>query len=98
MLNLAIPIPDVPGTQDIEIEMSMKGYSQKIKLRYRVELFKWSDCAIDLDNRADCIREVLKDYHEDWIIYNIGKPTKEFVPLTFIHKEDWKHQLQWHLG
>ena len=41
MLNLTIPIPDLPGKQDIEMEMKMNGHVQK--LRYRVEVIDWEE-------------------------------------------------------
>ncbi len=98
MLNLSIPIPNVPGRQDLEIEMSMKGFRKKIKLHYRVEVFKWSDCPINKEDRIDCIRDLVDQYSEDWVIYNIGMPTEEYVPLTFIRREDWALQQNWHMS
>lgn len=97
MLNFAIPIPNTPGKQDIEIEMSMNG--QKQKLRYRVEVFRWENCPVQQEDRVDCIKDVLKDYdQEDWVIYHIGAPTNQYVPLTFIKKEDWVAQHKWLRG
>ena len=94
MLNFAIPIPDLPGKQDIEIEMTMNGRKQK--LHYRVEVFRWEDCKTNTDDRVDCIKDLLKDYNqEDWVVYHIGMPTEQYVPLTFIKKEDWAAQHQW---
>lgn len=93
MLQLAIPVPNVPGTQDIEIEMSMNGY--KNKLRYRIEVFPWSDPRFINKDRVECIRDLIKEYDDEWVIYNIGQPTEEFVPLTFINKEDWATQMHW---
>jgi len=93
MLNLAIPIPDSPGQQDIEIEMSMNGRRQR--LRYRVEVIPWSECQTGAENRVDCIRDVVRQYDQDWVIYHIGTPTERYIPLTFINRTDWAAQLQW---
>lgn len=93
MLNLAIPIPNVPGKQDIEIEMTMNGERQK--LRYRVEVFEWADCLVGSRDRVDCIRDVVAAYHDEWEIYHIGQPTDNYVPLTFIKKEDWAAHHDW---
>ncbi len=93
MLNLAIPIPNIPGPQDIEIEMSMNGTRQKV--HYRVEVFQWEDCQVMTDNRVDCIRDLVEEYNNEWMIYHIGMPTDNYVPLTFIKKEDWAAQHEW---
>ncbi len=87
MSHIAIPIPRGNGKQDIEIEMTVNG--QKQQLHYRVELFYWEDCEIPVVNRVECIKNMLSDYDEDWMIYFIGDPNKEYVPITFIKKEDW---------
>ena len=62
---------------------------QKQQLHYRVELFYWEDCEIPVVNRVECIKNMLSDYDEDWMIYFIGDPNKEYVPITFIKKDDW---------
>ena len=92
MSHIAIPIPPGPGKQEIEIEMTING--QKQQLHYRVELFYWEDCEIPVVNRVECIKNMLSDYDDDWMIYFIGDPNKEYVPITFIKKEDWKKKKQ----
>ena len=90
MLQLAIPIPSLPGRQEIEIEMTVNG--QKQKMHFRVELYKWDDCKSVEENRIDCIRELVADYGDEWTIYNIGLPGAEYVPLTFVKTADWEQQ------
>lgn len=107
MSYIAIPIPNLPGKQDIEIDVTING--QKQALHYRVELFYWGDCvglAQDppsfehgtLDrvafDRVDCIRQHLSSYDKDWALNYIGSPTDEFVPVTFVKKEDLAKQRQ----
>ena len=92
MSHIAIPIPRGSGKQNIEIEMTVNG--QKQQLHYRVELFYWEDCEIPVINRVECIKNMLSDYDEDWMIYFIGDPNKDFVPITFIKKEDWAKKKQ----
>lgn len=84
MAYIAVPIPNLPGKQDIEIEVTINGLKQQ--LHYRVELFYWEDCAIPAIDRAECIRQMLSKYDEDWTLYYIGAPTEEFVPITFVKK------------
>jgi hypothetical protein len=90
MPHIALPIPNLPGKQDIEIEVTING--QKQQLHYRVELFYWSDCEQPSIDRAECIRNMLSSYDQDWVLYYIGAPTDDFVPITFVKKEDWKQQ------
>ena len=90
MLQLAIPISTLPGRQDIDIEMTISG--QKQKMQFRVELYQWDDCKSKDENRIECIRELLRDYGDEWMIYNIEIPTEEYVPLTFVKRADWERQ------
>ncbi|MBX2815254.1 MAG: hypothetical protein KTR24_04635 [Saprospiraceae bacterium] len=90
MLQLAIPIPNIKGKQEIEIDMVINDTRQK--MRFIVDVYPWDDCQPMTDNRIDCIRELISDYGDDWMIYNIGLPTDDYVPLTFVHKEDWLRQ------
>lgn len=92
MAHIAIPIPTQLGKQDIEIEVTING--QKQALHYRVELFYWEDCGIPSVDRADCLRHILSKYDQDWTLYYIGSPTEEFVPITFVKKEDLIKQRQ----
>ena len=92
MAHIAIPIPTMPGKQDIEIEVTING--QKQALHYRVELFYWGDCTVPTFDRVECIRQMLSGYDQDWTLYYIGSPTDKFVPITFVKKEDLVKQRQ----
>lgn len=92
MPHIAIPIPTIPGKQDIEIQVTINGAKQD--LHYRVELFYWSDCDLPHFDRADCIRKMLERYDDGWMLYYIGAPTEEFVPITFVKRADWHTQKQ----
>ncbi len=86
MAHIAIPIPSQLGRQDIEIEVSING--QKQMLHYRVELFYWNECGIPTVNRAECLRHILATYDQNWLLYYIGSPTEQFIPITFIRKKE----------
>lgn len=86
MAHIAIPIPSQLGRQDIEIEVSING--QKQRLHYRVELFYWNECGIPTVNRAECLRHILATYDQNWLLYYIGSPTEQFIPITFIRKKE----------
>lgn len=90
MSYIAVPIPNVPGKQDIEIEVTING--QRQALHYRVELFYWADCTVPTFDRVECIQQLLATYDQDWSLYYIGAPTDEFVPVTFVRKEDLAKQ------
>ncbi len=92
MLQLAIPIPNIKGKQDIEIEMTVNG--QRQKMHFVVEVYRWDECTTDSDNRIECIKQLVNDYGNEWMIYHIGMPTEEYVPLTFVNAQDWARQRQ----
>lgn len=86
MSYIAIPIPNVPGKQDIDIEVTING--QRQALHYRVELFYWADCVVPTFDRVECIQQMLAHYDQDWSLYYIGAPNDEFVPITFVRRAD----------
>lgn len=88
MSHIAIPIPQLPGKQEIEVEVTINGLKQQ--LHYRVELFYWEDCSNPRGHRADCISEMLEHHDPGWTVYYIGSPTDEFVPITFVKEESRK--------
>ena len=96
MPHIAIPIPPGRGKQEIEIEMTING--EKQQLQYRVELFYWSDCELPIVNRVECIRNILSEYDQDWMLYFIGEPNETFVPITFVKREDWKKKREMLVG
>lgn len=85
MSHIAIPIPPLPGKQEIEVQVMVNG--QKQQLHYCVEVFYWQDCANPQGHRADCISEMLARHDPEWTVYCIGAPTDEFVPITFVKEE-----------
>lgn len=85
MSHIAIPIPNLPGKQEIEVQVTINGLKQQ--LHYRVELFYWEDCSNPVAHRADCISEMLAHHDPEWMVYYIGAPNDEFVPITFVKKE-----------
>lgn len=87
MSHIAIPIPQMQGQQDIEIQVTINGLQQKIQ--YRVELFYWDNCSNPQAHRADCISEMLAHHDPEWTVYYIGAPTDEFVPITFVKNDGY---------
>lgn len=90
MAHIAIPLPQGKGKQEVEVEVTING--EKQQLHYRVELFYWEDCEVPTVDRAECIRNLLKGYDQDWSLYFIGSPTDEFVPITFVKRDELKRQ------
>ena len=86
MAYIAVPIPNLPGKQDIEIEVTINGERQQ--MHYRVELLQWADCPNPRADRVECIRHLLSQYDQEWALYYIGAPTEEFVPITFVKKDE----------
>jgi len=90
MLQLSVPIPNITGRQEIEIDMTING--EKQKMHFMVEVYPWSACPATDANRINCIRDLVKDYGNEWTIYDIGMPTDTYVPLTFVKTQDWQRQ------
>lgn len=90
MLQLSVPIPNITGRQDIEIDMTVNGKKQK--MHFIIEVYPWESCKSNPENRIDCIRQLVSDYGQEWTIYDIGIPTDKYVPLTFVKTQDWKEQ------
>ena len=89
MLQLSVPIPHFTGRQDIEIDMTVNGKKQK--MHFIVEVYPWKSCD-DPENRIHCIRKLVSEYESEWTVYDIGIPTDNYVPLTFVKTEDWQQQ------
>ncbi|MDX1913498.1 MAG: hypothetical protein SFV22_18525 [Saprospiraceae bacterium] len=96
MAYIAIPIPNLPGKQDIEIEVTINGARQQ--MHYRVELLHWADCTMPEADRVECIRQMLGQYDQEWALYYIGAPTDDFVPITFVKKDELARQRRMLLG
>jgi hypothetical protein len=90
MLQLSVPIPNVAGRQEIEIDMTING--EKQKMHFMIEVYPWETCPGNRENRIECIRDLVKDYGNEWTVYDIGIPTEKYVPLTFVKTDDWKRQ------
>ena len=90
MLQLSIPIPNITGKQEIEIAMKVNGATQV--MHFCIDIFRWDDCTMGDDERVQCIRNVVRDYGDEWMIYDIGIPTDDYVPLTFVRTDDWLKQ------
>ncbi|WP_192348513.1 hypothetical protein [Algoriphagus sp. Y33] len=88
MSHIAIPIPSLPGKQNIDIQVIIN--NEVKSLHYKVELFYWDDCQNPMAHRADCISEMLAKLDPAWTVYYIGAPTDKFVPITFVSVESKK--------
>jgi hypothetical protein len=84
MGQITIPIPQIPGKQEIEVDVKINGV--KKEYNYRIELFYWEDCSIHDIDRVACLRKILTNYDKEWEVYDIGTPTDDLIPVTFIRK------------
>jgi len=80
MPSINIQLPAMEADQSIEIEVKING--KKKNYHYRIEIFAWSDCA-QPSSRAECLREMIQNYDQNWQIVQIGGPTDEYIPLMF---------------
>jgi len=88
MSHIAIPIPSLPGKQNIDIQVIIN--NEVKSLHYKVELFYWDDCQNPTGHRADCISEMLTKLDPNWTVYFIGAPTDKSVPITFVDRDSKK--------
>ncbi|MDN5205275.1 hypothetical protein QQ008_28080 [Fulvivirgaceae bacterium BMA10] len=86
MSPIAIQIPQISGEQEIEVEVKINGIKQQYN--YRVEVFYWKDCKTPPEKRVECLKEIIEGYDDAWVLYQIGMPTDEYVPITFRRKRN----------
>jgi len=84
MANINIQLPISDADQAVEIDVKING--ARHKYHYRVEILKWEECS-DIENKADCIKHMVKNYSEDWQLIQIGIPTKKEIPIMFRQKQ-----------
>jgi hypothetical protein len=80
MANINIQLPALEADHSIEIEVRING--NKIKHHYRVEIIQWDECT-EPKNHAQCLKEKLNTYDQDWKLIQIGGPTEKNIPLMF---------------
>ena len=80
MPTINIQLPNMEADQSIEIEVKING--KKKRYNYRVEIFHWTECR-ETENRAECIRHIIKNYDQHWQVVQIGGPTDDYIPLMF---------------
>jgi len=81
MSHIAIPIPRIPGEQEIIVDVRINGVAQQFS--YKIEMFYWHKCSAPKSNRVECLREIINEYDKEWEVYEIGDPNEEFIPITF---------------
>jgi len=80
MPNVSIQLPMIEADQSIEITVKVNGKQKRYN--YRIEIFPWSECREAID-RADCLRQVIENYDQQWQLIQIGEATKNDVTLMF---------------
>lgn len=80
MAGINIQLPVMDAEHSIEIEVRING--SKKKHQYRVEIFNWDDCSQQV-TQAECLREMIQHYDQNWRVVQIGGPTKSSIPIMF---------------
>jgi len=80
MASINIQLPAMDAEHSIEIQVKVNG--KKKTYNYRIEIFKWEECS-QTDNRAQCLKEIINKYDQQWKVIQIGSPTKENIPIMF---------------
>ena len=80
MASINIQLPAMDAEKSIEIEVRVNG--EKKKYHYRIEVFAWEECS-QPTNQAECLKEMITKYDNQWQVVQIGGPTNENIPVMF---------------
>ena len=80
MASIHIQLPVLDAKHSIEIEVRVNG--SKKKHQYRVEIFNWNDCG-QPGTHAECLKELIGGYDQNWKVVQIGGPREDSVPVMF---------------
>jgi hypothetical protein len=83
MASINIQLPVMDAESSIEIEVRVNG--EKSTYHYRVEVFKWEGCEQSM-TYAECLKDMLKKYDQEWRVIQIGGPTNHSIPVMFKQK------------
>ncbi|MEQ9422904.1 MAG: hypothetical protein RJQ09_00695 [Cyclobacteriaceae bacterium] len=84
MSVIGIEIPKLGEEQEIEVEVKINGI--KKQFYYRVEIFYWEECPYPTEDRVECIKNLIKNYDNQWDLAHIGVPNDDYIPITFRKK------------
>ena len=85
MASINIQLPALDAEHSIEIEVRVNG--EKRKFHYRIEIFKWEGCEQSMSH-AECLKNMIKQYDQDWRVVQIGGPTNHSIPVMFKQKSN----------
>ena len=85
MASINIQLPVMNAEHSIEIEVRVNG--EKKKYHYRVEVFKWEGCEESMSH-AECLKNLIGQYNEEWRAVQIGGPTNHSIPVMFKQKSN----------
>jgi hypothetical protein len=80
MASINIQLPAMDAQHSIEIQVKVNG--EKKIYNYRIEILRWEDCR-ETDNQAQCLKELIGKYDQQWRVIQIGNPTQEDIPIMF---------------
>jgi hypothetical protein len=80
MATINIQLPLIDADQTIEIEVRVNG--KRKTYHYRVEILKWEEC-MNPSNKAQCLREQISNYDQQWQLVQIGSAGETDIPVMF---------------
>ncbi|MBN2357430.1 hypothetical protein JXO59_15050 [candidate division KSB1 bacterium] len=80
MPNVSIQLPMIEADQSIEVTVTING--KKKQFNYRIEIFPWSECC-DTRDKAECLKQVIKKYDQQWQLIQISEASQKDVTLMF---------------
>ena len=84
MAKIAIHLPPLDTDDKVEVEVRVNG--KRRTYMYRMELFAWEEYAEPDEERAECLKRVIKNYDKSWQLIEIGEPSDREVSILFERK------------
>jgi hypothetical protein len=85
MPSINIQLPAMDAEHSVEIDVRVNG--EKKKYHYRIEIFKWEGCE-QTTSHAECLKDMIGKYDQDWRVVQIGGPTNHSIPVMFKQKSN----------
>jgi len=85
MSEITIQIPPLEDIeQHIEIEVRING--KRRQYSYRVQPLRWETCEEPIEERAMCLKRMIREYDDQWQLVQIGNPSENLIPVMFREK------------
>ncbi|HKK44171.1 MAG TPA: hypothetical protein VJ964_01530 [Balneolaceae bacterium] len=78
-VRVELTIPNVENVANLDVIVN----GEHRHLRFRVERFDWNSETGSSEDLIIQLRDRIKHYDRDWVLYHIGAPHENKIPITF---------------